>query len=279
MRLSARVAEGIINDEQLILPGYSLNHVFFDDKCDSTESSQIVLREMASTTKYIGLGGSGCSAVCAGTAFVAASIRMPYLSYECAGSSLSDTTAYPDLTRFGTVTTHQVQVMKAIGTDFADWSFISVVSGDPSVYREVGERLVADLQDSEISSDYRYGYEDKWEGIVSMLESLRLLKRRSIFVMGSEAYFRKIICASILVGSNKGIAWLSEGAWRETWWTKTDAMIDSHISWIKEDSEDPQLKEALADFKRGWNTIAEGDEAAFKVLQPIYATPLLDEEP
>jgi hypothetical protein len=53
-------------------------------------------------------------------------------------------------------------------------------------------------------------------------------------------------------------------------------MIDSHRSWIKEDSEDPQLKIALADFKSGWMGIAASDEEAFKVLQPIYATPLLD---
>ena len=105
MRAAARIAEGYINEEQILLPGYSLQHVFFDDKCTPTVSSQIVLREMASTIQYVGVGGSGCTAVCEGTAFVAESIRLPYLSYECAGWTLSDTTEYPDLTRFGTITT------------------------------------------------------------------------------------------------------------------------------------------------------------------------------
>jgi hypothetical protein len=83
----------------------------------------------------------------------------------------------------------------------------------------------------------------------------------------------------MVVGANKGIVWLSDGAWRDEWWKKTDAIIDSHKAWIKEDSEDPQLKEALADFKRGWNTIAEGDEAAFKVPHPTTVWHRLAEEP
>ena len=136
MRLSARVAEGLINDEQLILPAYAITHVFFDDKCDPTQSSQIVLGEMKSATQYVGLGGSGCSAACAGTAFVAASIRLPYLSYECAGASLADTTVFPDFTRFGTVTSPKVDLVQQIGKQFADWSFVSIISGDPAKYRE-----------------------------------------------------------------------------------------------------------------------------------------------
>merc|ERR1719223_1364102 len=77
MRLSALLAEGTINDDQVILPGYSLTHVFFDDKCDATTSSQIVLREI-SLSQYVGLGGTGCTSVCVGTAFIAASVRLPF---------------------------------------------------------------------------------------------------------------------------------------------------------------------------------------------------------
>jgi hypothetical protein len=126
MRAASRIAEGYINEEQILLPGYSLQHVFFDDKCTSTVSSKIVLREMASTIQYVGVGGSGCTAVCAGTAFVAESIRLPYLSYECAGWELSDTNAYPDLTRFGTVTSPQVDVIKKISDELAEWSNVEV---------------------------------------------------------------------------------------------------------------------------------------------------------
>jgi hypothetical protein len=277
MRLSARVAEGVINSEQVILPGYAVTHVFFDDKCDPTTSSEIVLREMKSTTKFVGLGGSGCSAVCAGTAFVASSIRLPYLSYECAGAALQDSTAYPELTRFGTVTTQKPKIIKEIGEEYADWSHVAIVSGDPGVYRIDGESLASELQGIGMSSDYQHAYENQWDEIVALVDSLRIQKRRVWFVMGAESYFRKLICASMVVGANKGIVWLSEGAWRDEWWKKSDAIIDSLQAWVKEDSEKPQLREALADFKNGWNKIAENDEEAFKVLQPIYSTSLQDE--
>jgi hypothetical protein len=79
------------------------------------------------------------------------------------------------------------------------------------------------------------------------------------------------------VGANQGITWLSEGAWREDWWTLTDALIDSHRSWIKEDSQAEDLAIAIQDFKRGWNAIAETDEERFNVLQPLYATDLKTE--
>jgi len=277
MRLSARVAEGLINDEQLILPAYAVNHVFFDDKCDPTASSQIVLSEMKSAIHYVGLGGSGCSAACAGTAFVASSIRLPYLSYECAGASLSDTTSFPDFTRFGTVTSSKVDLIQQIGKQFADWSFVSIISGDPAKYRDEAQEIEVGLQERGLQSSYAFAYETKWDEIVDVLNSLRLEKRRVIFVMGSESYFRKVVCASIVVEANKGITWLSHGAWRDEWWKRSDAIIDSHRTWIKEDSEKEDTKDALADFIRGWNSIGATDEERFEILQPLYATEMKDE--
>ncbi|CAE7240152.1 Gabbr1, partial [Symbiodinium natans] len=32
-RLAARLAEDIINQDQIILPGYQIKHAFYDDKC------------------------------------------------------------------------------------------------------------------------------------------------------------------------------------------------------------------------------------------------------
>jgi hypothetical protein len=174
MRASARIAEGFINEEQVLLPGYSLQHVFFDDKCTATVSSQIVLREMASTIQYVGIGGSGCSDVCEGTAFVAESIRLPYLSYDCAGSELSDTTEYPDITRFGTVTTPKADVIKAISVGYAQWTNVEIVSADPAMYRTDAERLLSELQDRDLTSNYGYAYEDKWDDIVSIMDALRI---------------------------------------------------------------------------------------------------------
>jgi hypothetical protein len=274
MRLSARVAEDIINTDQVLLPGFAVTHVFFDDKCDPTESTQIVLEQMKSLIKYVALGGSGCTAVCAGTAFVASSIGLPYLSYECSGPELSDTSLYPDLTRFGTVTTPKVDVIAEIGNDFADWTHVAVISGDPGVYRTPGEKLMADLTEKGLPSSYGFAYEEPWQDIVNLVDSLRMLKRRVIFVMGTESYFRKIICASMVVAANKGIVWLSEGAWRETWWQKRDLIIDTLQTWVTQDSKRIDMAEALVEFKKGWIAIGTTDEERAKLLQPLYITDL-----
>jgi hypothetical protein len=277
MRLSARVAEAVINDDGIILPGYAVSHVFFDDKCDTTQSTQIVLEQMKSLIKYVALGGSGCSSVCAGTAFVASSIGLPYLSYDCPGPELSDTTLYPDLTRFGTVTTPKVDVIQEIGETFADWTHVAVISGDPGIYRTPGEQLVSQLTDKGLPSDYGFAYDAQWEEIVGLVDSLRMLKRRVIFVMGSESYFRKIICASMVVAANKGITWLSEGSWREHWWQKGDLIIDTLETWVTQDSTRADMKEALVEFKKGWIAIGTTDEERAKLLQPLYITDLKGE--
>jgi hypothetical protein len=105
-----------------------------------------------------------------------------------------------------------------------------------------------------------------------VLDQLTKKKRRAIFVMGTEAFFRKLICASIVVGANAGIGWMSEGAWREDWWTKSDSILDSHQAWIKEDSQKEQVKVALDLFRKGWDACAATDEARSAVLYPLYVT-------
>merc|ERR1740117_2810880 len=64
MKTSAMLAESIINEEQLILPGFNMLHVFFNDKCDPLITKQTVLREMASNVEYVALGGVGCDRSC-----------------------------------------------------------------------------------------------------------------------------------------------------------------------------------------------------------------------
>jgi hypothetical protein len=271
MRVAAKVAEDLMNQDGVILPGYAVAHVFFDDKCERIESNQIVLREMKSAIKFIGLGGSGCDSVCAGTAFIAESIRLPYLSYECPGADLSSTLDYPDLTRFGTVTTSKVIMMKQIGSTIAKWDHVAVVSGDPGKYRTEGEKLVADLDAQGLAASYGFAYEGKWQEAVDMIDGLRQMKRRVIFLMAAENHARQLICASIVVKANLGITWLSEGAWRNEWWTREDTTLDSLKPWVVEDSQG-DTQEAILDFKKGWNEIAENDEARFNVLYPLYVT-------
>ena len=57
--------------------------------------------------------------------------------------------------------------------------------------------------------------ENGWEGIKSKMNRLRADKDRVVFYIGAEAFYRKVLCAAILVQTPKGVAWISEGVKRK----------------------------------------------------------------
>merc|ERR1719271_361195 len=221
MRVSAMVAEALINDEQMVMPGYGIYTAFYDDGCDTQTGTQVILEQVASNDAYVGLTGMGCSQVCESTAFVASSMRMPFLSYECAGNNLADTTTYPDFTRFGTTTTNVPALVKEF-SDMWGWDNIVIISGDPSIYRERAEDLQAALVDLGIMTDYVNSYDDDWLQIKEMMSGLKTQKKRYLYVMSTESFFRKVICGSILAEANIGITWMSEGTRHHEWWKDAD---------------------------------------------------------
>jgi hypothetical protein len=174
----------------------------------------------------------------------------------------------------GTVTTLSSELVKEIGSMVAEWNYVEVISGDPTHYRAQGEQMALDLANQGLSSEYAYAYDTDWNQIVDLLDQLRIKKRRVIFVLGTESYFRKVICASIMVGSNTGISWLSQGTWRDGWWKTTDALMDSYRQWMEEDSRSHSLKEAMTDFRDGWQALPGTDEEKFNMLRPLYFTDL-----
>merc|ERR1719284_100432 len=102
LSISQMVAMEIINNEQILLPGYVLRSETFDDQCDADYGQRQVLDKMA-TESWIALGGVSCSEVCKSTAGISDALRLPSLSYECASSEdLADTDIYPAFSRLGT---------------------------------------------------------------------------------------------------------------------------------------------------------------------------------
>jgi len=176
MKVASLVAESMINEQQRILPGYNIKSVFFDDKCDSSEGSQIVLEEMARKDTYIALGGMGCSHVCEALSFLATTQNLPLLSYECPSASLSDVQTYPQLTRFGTVTTAAIDAITAIGKNFS-WPRITVISGDPSKYRDEAQSMRDAFAAKGFDSNYVSAFENDWDSILGMMNRLKTESR------------------------------------------------------------------------------------------------------
>jgi len=276
MKVSSLLAEGLINEQQKILPGYNIKSVFFDDKCNSVTSSEIVLGEMATKDTYIALGGAGCSHVCEETAFAASTIRLPFLSYECPSASLSDVATYPELTRFGTVTTAAIDVLTAIGNNFS-WPEITVIGGDPSKYGTEAEGMRDKFAQAGFKSDYVYAFDNDWDQILAMMASLKdgsKGKGRYYFLVGTEDYFRKVVCASIVAEAEKGITWLSVGTWIDEWWKKSDKLAGLHQKWLLEDTGGNALKAMFSEFNKAWDDYLPGgtDDDRRVALAALYAT-------
>jgi hypothetical protein len=101
-------------------------------------------------------------------------------------------------------------------------------------------------------------------------------EKRVYFMVGTEDYYRKVICASILSEAEKGIVWLSKGTWIDGWWTKSDTLSRNHRKWLLEDTGGKSLKDMTAEFKVSWDQFGATDEERRQALSPLYRTDQLE---
>ncbi|CAE7676448.1 Gabbr1, partial [Symbiodinium sp. CCMP2592] len=264
-RLVARLAEDIINQDQLILPGYQIKHHFIDDHCDpGTEKGN----------SYVAVAGLGCDEVCRQVTSLAVSMRLPFLSYECAHADFSDTSLYPALTRMGTPTNRMVDVVTDLRENHG-WSKIYVVTGDSAMYQTEAEAYVSSFQASGLQSEWLNAREFRWDEITGVMNTIKGQSpglERVIFFIGSETLYRKLICASITQGLQKGIVWLSQGTWRRNWWKRSDILTSTHRQWLTEDVYSRNLQQALPAFKTAWDSYSADAETTRQSLINLYVT-------
>jgi len=158
-----------------------------------------------------------------------------------------------------------------MGQQFS-WDHISIISGDPSRYRSQAEGFQKDLMELGFTTEYVFSYDTEWEQIVEMMDLLRQNKRRVFFVIGTETYFRRVICASLVVKANTGITWISEGTWRHQWYKESDNLIQTHRSWIRQDVLQEELIAAYKSFKASWDAYAPTHQERLTGLQKAYIT-------
>eukprot|EP00437_Effrenium_voratum_P024892 CAMPEP_0181409812 /NCGR_PEP_ID=MMETSP1110-20121109/7016_1 /TAXON_ID=174948 /ORGANISM="Symbiodinium sp., Strain CCMP421" /LENGTH=1887 /DNA_ID=CAMNT_0023532339 /DNA_START=33 /DNA_END=5696 /DNA_ORIENTATION=- len=279
-RLAARLAEGIINQDQLILPGYRLQHQIYDDKCDDSVGSDKVVSAMATIDTFVAIGGMGCDAVCRQVSSLATSMRLPFLSYECPSAAFSDLLAFPALARMGTsARSRALTVIEQLKEKYT-WKHVYVVSADPAQYQVESEAYVADFQAMGVSSEYLSAPVSRWNDIRSVMATIKGQTPgldRVIFVVGPETFYRKLICASIIEGLQKGVTWLSKGTWRNQWWQRSDLLTSAHRQWLREDVGGLQLKTVFTEFKNAWDSFRGDVETTRQDLFALYVTDLKDE--
>jgi len=227
MQIAAEVAQDIINQKQLMLPGYELILDFSDDECDADTANRVMLEKYASSDQWIGVGGMGCVEVCESLAVIASSLFLPAVSFECSqGTSLSDTGLFPDFTRLGTTRSQVPDILTALQAQNG-WNHLSIITDSSLTYYEEAELLQLALPD--LPSTIHSVSANQWTDIVDVMTELKSGKRRIIYFFGGEHLYRRVICASEAAETLKGLTWISEEILSTSWWTQDDdaVMVDA----------------------------------------------------
>ncbi|CAJ1385653.1 unnamed protein product [Effrenium voratum] len=227
MKTAAMIARDIINQQQLVLPGFEIKLKFLDDQCDQGHARRAVLEEFAGTDSWVGLAGMACSSVCESLAVVSSSMYIPTVGMDCSGNSLSDTSLFPDFVRLGVKTTSAKNVIIEWAKMF-DWGHIAIVSGDPTIYRKEATEYQEAFGNAGIGNSYASLIETDWQGMLLNMGALKDGKRRVVMVFGNETLFRMAVCASAEVGSREGMVWISVGIRSRSWWIVNDEAVLQH---------------------------------------------------
>ena len=229
MKTAAMIARDIINQQQLVLPGFKIKLNFLDDQCDQGHARRAVLEEFAGTDPWVGLAGMACSSVCESLAVVSSSMYIPTVGMDCSGKALSDTSLFPDFVRLGVKTTSAKNVIIEWAKMFA-WGHIAIVSGDPTIYREEATEYQEAFGNAGIGNSYASSIETDWQGMLLNMGALKDGKRRVVMVFGTETLFRMAVCASAEVGSREGMVWISVGIRSRSWWIVNDEAVLQHAA-------------------------------------------------
>eukprot|EP00438_Fugacium_kawagutii_P036818 Skav228618 [mRNA] locus=scaffold2037:140416:148048:+ [translate_table: standard] len=152
-RTALLLAESLINEDQLILPGYALVHDIMDDECDGGKGADVVVSAMTAKDSYVALGGMGCNDVCEQVSTLSASLKLPFLSFNCPHPDFSSDAIYPKLARMGTVLEpHLPEIVRKL-KERHGWSHIYMVTGDASVYSAEAERYAEILSSAGMSTE------------------------------------------------------------------------------------------------------------------------------
>lgn len=278
-RTALRLAESLINNDQLILPGYELKHDIMDDECDGGKGADVVVSANTARDTYVALAGMGCNEVCRQVATLSASLKLPFLSFYCPTPDFSNVAVHPQLARLGTVLEpHLPQIMSELKVRHA-WSHIFVISCDSS-YSAEAERYVEILQNVGIrptslspASDKRF---EDIQNLMSGIKEQTTGEQRVVLVVGDETFFRSLICASITARLHSGLTWISFGVQRSEWWKKSDLSTSAQRQWVSETAGSFQFVKAFTELKTGWDLFRQSTEATRSVLTELYVTELKD---
>ncbi|CAH1790060.1 unnamed protein product [Owenia fusiformis] len=222
--LLASVQMGLdhINGRSDILPGYRLNIMWNDTKCNPGHGTNVMYELLYSAPTKIMIIGAACSAVSQATSQASHNWNIVQISYASVSPALSDKTRFPKFFRVSapdvTVNPSRIEIMKQF-----NWNRIATIHQSLELFSAVTTDLVARLKDENMTlvTSEIFSNDPSLQ-----VESLKNQDARIIVGGFYQDMARKVFCEAYkndLYGPR--YQWIVVGWWDDEWWSIEDDSI------------------------------------------------------
>ncbi|XP_048240319.1 gamma-aminobutyric acid type B receptor subunit 1-like [Haliotis rufescens] len=212
-----------INEREDVLPGYKLNLIWNNSKCNPGLGVDIMYKHLYAPPTKILILGDGCSGVSEATGQSSHLWNLVQMSYVSVSPSLSDKNRFPRFVRSNSpdvdVNPARVEIFKQFG-----WSNIATLHQSFELFSVPTEDLMARLKEANMTivrSEIITG---------SPAVQVKALQDADVrIIVGSfyENMARQVFCEAYKVGlyGNK-IVWVINGWFDDFWWLVPDVNVD-----------------------------------------------------
>jgi len=221
LRLGSRIMLEKINEQQWLLPGYELMCEYFNNDCTAKTAQKIVQGQSTkNSTKFVGVGSTGCSGVSNTLSSYTWTYNMPIISWASGAPDLSVRTTHRNF--FRTVIPHTaftfawIQVYKLCG-----WEQIVVIMAEEARFRghftmhkeEIGRAGLKVAFEAQILDPRK-----QTDGVFTTIKTMRY---RIIQVVTFENTWRAMMCSAYSLGI-RDLTWLVFGVYSKGWYKTLD---------------------------------------------------------
>ncbi|CAB3996140.1 Hypothetical predicted protein [Paramuricea clavata] len=223
LEAGTRLALDHINNDSSILPGYTLDMVTGDSKCDPKVSFNSLVTLLAQPPSILAVYGAACSDATQTLAGMTAFANVAQISHTSTSLSLSDAAQYPSLYRAIPTDFPAIQASIAL-LKMLNWSRVAII-GEKSA-----SGLLETAYEVAVRDMARNGIDIQWNKVINadqIEQSIAEIKDndvRIIITAVSSAFGKNLMAQAYvagLYGPDKVWIWLE--TYPATWWHDTNA--------------------------------------------------------
>ncbi|XP_046576507.1 gamma-aminobutyric acid type B receptor subunit 1-like [Haliotis rubra] len=229
--VAVEMALAEVNAREDILPGYRLNLIWNNTKCDPGIGVDIMYKNLISPPTKVMIIGAACSIVSQATAQASHLWNMVQMSYISVSPALSDKTRFP---RFFRANTPDVDVNPAIVDIFKQFGWSSIATIHQSY--ELFSAPIADLIKRMKAANITIVRSE----IISSTPQIQVenLKTNDVRIIVGSFYAdmaQQVFCHAYKVGLyGPKVVWVVNGWYETEWWKVDNPLIDCTVEQLAE---------------------------------------------